>query len=197
MLTIQKQFWFRKEGGENNSMINHFWTTTYFKLDKWGKIIVFDIWTKFQIWISVHNFAFDMMYVRLFISNPTMELQSGSISISSRDVGNGWAGWEIAHPGFGRSVNTISTRWSRLEPPSLLLAHPGLGSFLRHWVAWKMIPFSILLLFKSPIHTKKSIEEISYPIVCINSICCGKYIFLRLLFCIDKKCPLTYNMRYL
>ena len=48
----------------------------------------------------MHNFAFDMMYVRLFISNPTMELQSGSISISSRDVGNGWAGWEIAHPGL-------------------------------------------------------------------------------------------------
>ena len=41
-----------------------------------------------------------------------------------RDVGDRWAGWAIAHPGFGRSVNPIS---------NYLLAHPALGSFLRHW----------------------------------------------------------------
>ena len=34
-----------------------------------------------------------------------------------RGVGDGWAGWAIAHPGFGRSVNTISTRGDRLCLP--------------------------------------------------------------------------------
>ena len=24
-----------------------------------------------------------------------------------RDVGDGWAGWAIAHPGFGRSLNPM------------------------------------------------------------------------------------------
>ena len=54
------------------------------------------------------------------------------ISNSSGNVGYGWAGWAIAHPGFGRSVNTISTKGGRLCPPTLLLAHPALGSFIRH-----------------------------------------------------------------
>ena len=53
---------------------------------------------------------------------------------SSRDVGDGWAGWVIAHTDFGRSVNSINTvsiiggRFA----PTLLVAHPALGSFLRH-----------------------------------------------------------------
>ena len=86
------------------------------KLDKWGKMIISDIWTKVSNLDQSAYLCFGMMYVRLFISNPTMELQSGSISISSRDVGNRWAGWEIAHPGFDRSVNPISIRGSWLGP---------------------------------------------------------------------------------
>ena len=38
-------------------------------------------------------------------------------SNSSGNVGYGWAGTAIANPGFGRSVNTISTKWGRLYPP--------------------------------------------------------------------------------
>ena len=53
-------------------------------------------------------------------------------TMSFRDVGYGWAGLATAHPGFGRSVNPISTRGGRLCPPTLLLAQPALGSFLRH-----------------------------------------------------------------
>ena len=34
----------------------------------------------------------------------------------NKDVGCGWAGWLIAHPGFGRSVNSIPTRGGRLYP---------------------------------------------------------------------------------
>ena len=34
-------------------------------------------------------------------------------SNSSWNVGYGWAGWAIAHPGLGRSVNTISTKGER------------------------------------------------------------------------------------
>ena len=71
-----------------------------------------------------------MMYVRLFISNPTMELQSGSISISSRDVGNRWAGWEIAHPVFG----TIEGATGQRRHAILLIAHPVFGSQLRPWM---------------------------------------------------------------
>ena len=36
--------------------------------------------------------------------------------ICNRDVGDGWAGWAIAYPGFGRSVNPISTRKGKLCP---------------------------------------------------------------------------------
>ena len=38
-----------------------------------------------------------------------------------RDVGDGWARWVIAHTGFGRLVNLISTRRGRLCPPPILL----------------------------------------------------------------------------
>ena len=31
-----------------------------------------------------------------------------------RDVGDGWAGWAIANRGFGRLVNSISTKECRL-----------------------------------------------------------------------------------
>ena len=40
----------------------------------------------------------------------------------NRDVGDGWAGWAIAHPGFKTSVNPISTpRGGRLCPPHYYL----------------------------------------------------------------------------
>ena len=52
-----------------------------------------------------------------------------------RGVGDWWAGRAIAHlgfPCFGRSVKLVSTRGGRLcPPPTLLLAHPAFGSFLR------------------------------------------------------------------
>ena len=61
-----------------------------------------------------------LFLVRIFLnSNP------------SRDVGDGWAGWAIAHPGFSRPVNPISTRGGQIVPPIVLLVHPALGSFLR------------------------------------------------------------------
>ena len=51
----------------------------------------------------------------------------------TRDVGEGWASWVIVYPGFGISVNPITTRGGRLRPPpKLLLAQPPLSSFLRH-----------------------------------------------------------------
>ena len=50
-----------------------------------------------------------------------------------RGVGDGWVGWVIAHPGYGSSVNPISTRGRSLYPPhSLLLAYTALRSFFRH-----------------------------------------------------------------
>ena len=47
-----------------------------------------------------------------------------------RDVGDGRAGWAIDHPGLGWSVNPILTTGGQIVPPTLLLAHPALGSFL-------------------------------------------------------------------
>ena len=49
----------------------------------------------------------------------------------NRCIGDGWAEWAIAHPGFGRSGSPISTREDKLCPPTVLLAHTALGSFLR------------------------------------------------------------------
>ena len=33
-----------------------------------------------------------------------------------RDVGDGWVESAIAHPGYGESINPISTRWGRFYP---------------------------------------------------------------------------------
>ena len=41
-----------------------------------------------------------------------------------RGVGDGWAGWAIVHPGFGRSAD------GQIVPPTLLL-YPFLGNFQR------------------------------------------------------------------
>ena len=127
-----------------------------------------------------------MMYVRLFISNPTMELQSGSISISSRDVGNGWAGWEIAHPGLAGQL-TLSQPEGAYCAPHINACPPSFRQLPTSLSCLKDDTFFNFASLQIPYSYKKSIEEISYPIVCINSICCGKYIFLRLLFCINKK----------
>ena len=61
------------------------------------------------------------------------------------DIGNGLARWTIPHPGFGRSVYPISTRGSRLCPPTLLLAHPALCSFLRRW--WTVVSVWLLSFY--------------------------------------------------
>ena len=40
---------------------------------------------------------------------------------------SGWAGWALAHPEFGSSVNPIITRGGgQIMPTTLLLAHPDL-----------------------------------------------------------------------
>ena len=56
-----------------------------------------------------------------------------------RGVGEGWAGRAIAHPGFDRSVNQpyINQR-GKIVPPTLLLAHPAFGSFLRPWLVLEL-----------------------------------------------------------
>ena len=41
------------------------------------------------------------------------------------DAASGWAGWALAHPEFGSSVNPITTR-GQIMPTALLLAHPDL-----------------------------------------------------------------------
>ena len=48
-------------------------------------------------------------------------------------IGDGWAGWAIAHPGFDRSVNPILIRGGWMPPTTLLVAHSALGTFLRPW----------------------------------------------------------------
>ena len=50
---------------------------------------------------------------------------------SSSGVGDGWAGWAITYPGFGRSVH--QSEGADCTPPqqTLLLVHPDFGSFLR------------------------------------------------------------------
>ena len=50
---------------------------------------------------------------------------------SHRGVGDGWAGWAIAHPGFGRSVIALSQPEGADCAPTLVLAHLCLGSCLR------------------------------------------------------------------
>ena len=47
-----------------------------------------------------------------------------------RDVGDGWAGLAIAHPVFGRSVNRYINQRGQIVSPTLLLAHPALGTIL-------------------------------------------------------------------
>ena len=42
-------------------------------------------------------------------------------------VASRWAGWALAHPEFGSSVNPITTR-GQIMPTTLLLAHPNLKS---------------------------------------------------------------------
>ena len=48
---------------------------------------------------------------------------AGNISAAA----SGWAGWVLAHPEFGSSVNPITTR-GQIMPTTLLLAHPNLKS---------------------------------------------------------------------
>ena len=42
------------------------------------------------------------------------------------DAACGRAGWALAHPDFGSSVNPIPTRGRQIMPISLLLSHPDL-----------------------------------------------------------------------
>ena len=37
-------------------------------------------------------------------------------TVCSSDAASGWAGWALAHPEFGSSVNPITTRGGRLCP---------------------------------------------------------------------------------
>ena len=54
----------------------------------------------------------------LSLQQPSKERrQSTKATHQFRGVGDGWAGWAIAHRGFGRSVNPVSTRGCRLCPP--------------------------------------------------------------------------------
>ena len=41
------------------------------------------------------------------------------------DAASGWAGWALAHPEFGSSVNPITTK-GQIMPTTSLLAHPDL-----------------------------------------------------------------------
>ena len=41
------------------------------------------------------------------------------------DAASGWAGWALAQPEFGSSINPITTR-GQIMPTTLLLAHPDL-----------------------------------------------------------------------
>ena len=48
------------------------------------------------------------------------------------DAGSGLAGWVLAHPEFGSSVNPITTR-GQIMPTILLLAHPDLKTQRHLW----------------------------------------------------------------
>ena len=54
-------------------------------------------------------------------------LFKGSINraLYNSAAASGWAGWALAHPEFGSSVNPITTR-GQIMPTTLLLAHPDL-----------------------------------------------------------------------
>ena len=81
---------------------------------------------------------------RITICQPRFSDLAPSVSVlPGRDVVDWWAGWAVAHPGFGKSVTPISTRGGRLCPPhTLLLAHPALGRFLRHFTIIDMLKVS-------------------------------------------------------
>ena len=52
----------------------------------------------------------------------------GGKKIGIKGVWDRWAGRAISHPGFGRLEPEVADCGHRV-----LLAHPTLGSFLRHW----------------------------------------------------------------
>ena len=51
---------------------------------------------------------------------------SYQITLLFSAAASGWAGWALAHPEFGSSVNPITTRGGQIMPTTLLLAHPDL-----------------------------------------------------------------------
>ena len=61
------------------------------------------------------------------------------------DAGSGWAGWALALPEFGVSINPIATR-GEIMPTALLLAHPDLKT---QWHLWTFIFFT-KLIFRRP-----------------------------------------------
>ena len=63
------------------------------------------------------KFSFTTIFFKL--------LHEGNMSFFS-DATSGWAGWALAHPEFGSSVNPITTRGGQIMPTTLLLAHPDL-----------------------------------------------------------------------
>ena len=56
-----------------------------------------------------------------------MSTESDGVKISA--AASGWAGWVLAHPEFGSSVNPIATGGGQIMPTTLLLAH-----LYMHWI---------------------------------------------------------------
>ena len=89
----------------------------------WKEIFIFSIGVAVGI---VVGFAINGFEIDINV-NHNINLPTGIVIRS--DAASGWAGWALAHPEFGISVNPITTR-GQIMPTTLLLAHPDLKT---HW----------------------------------------------------------------
>ena len=77
----------------------------------------------------------DKIGVSLTTYLPWIDIYEG-ISLLFSAAASEWAGWALAHPEFGSSVNPITTR-GQIMPYTLLLAHPDLKTQRHLWQIFK------------------------------------------------------------
>ena len=59
----------------------------------------------------------------LFSRVKRTDWEANLVKYAGSDAASGWAGWALAHPEFGSSVNHITSR-GQIMPTTLLVAHP-------------------------------------------------------------------------
>ena len=72
---------------------------------------------------------------RIYLPNENEMARNAKTTMFISAAASGWAGWALANPEFGSSVNPITTR-GQIMPYTLLLAHPALKTQRHLWVMY-------------------------------------------------------------